>query len=346
MLSCYSQKYAVCCCHSGRCAYLRPSSIPPTTNIKAPEELPRGAGLPNSYIHRHVWLGLTALQKKDKEDLLGAPLLPDGLFGASITLATQRFQRLEEGRLSCGIICRWRLLPPSRRLPPRTQGNGVRRRPRGVDGVMWLPLPLHPPLASRRRPRRSPPRHRLAPTATLLLCHRPREDPGAPPQCSWMVFSCFSSSDPISSNVTQLYDASTDEGELWMRDGLQPLPPCPSTSPPPPSRCVPCADRIVHAVCRNLTDGVNLVMEAAGHDIKITKSECPKLLDPIGPAGPPGNQDALNWWLLILIIGIIIIIIIIFMVCHKIKKCYKTPEDQRRSEDGPPAETMLEEFPV
>ena len=47
---------------------------------------------------RHVWLGLTALSRKDRKDLLGAPVSTEGLFG-SITSDTQRFRRLEEERL-------------------------------------------------------------------------------------------------------------------------------------------------------------------------------------------------------------------------------------------------------
>ena len=47
---------------------------------------------------RHVWLGLTALSKKDREDLLGAPVSSEGLFGSNSSV-TQRFSRLEEERV-------------------------------------------------------------------------------------------------------------------------------------------------------------------------------------------------------------------------------------------------------
>jgi len=47
---------------------------------------------------RHVWLGLTALSKKDREDLLGAPVSTEGLFG-SVSSVTQRFSHLEEERV-------------------------------------------------------------------------------------------------------------------------------------------------------------------------------------------------------------------------------------------------------
>ena len=36
----------------------------------------------------HVWLGLTALSKKDREDHLGAPMSTEGLFG-SVSSVTQ-----------------------------------------------------------------------------------------------------------------------------------------------------------------------------------------------------------------------------------------------------------------
>ena len=47
---------------------------------------------------RHVWPGLTALSKKDREDLLGATVSTEGLFG-SVSSVTQRFNRLEEERV-------------------------------------------------------------------------------------------------------------------------------------------------------------------------------------------------------------------------------------------------------
>ena len=46
---------------------------------------------------RHVWLRLTALSQKDREDLLGAPVSTEGLFG-SVFSVTQ-FSRLEEERV-------------------------------------------------------------------------------------------------------------------------------------------------------------------------------------------------------------------------------------------------------
>ena len=71
----------------------------------------------------HAWLGLTALCKKDRDDLLGAPLSTEGLFG-SITLVTQRFSRLEEERAQLS-----RMLPLV--LPQRSEREAtVRRRER------------------------------------------------------------------------------------------------------------------------------------------------------------------------------------------------------------------------
>jgi len=147
---------------------------------------------------RHVWLGLTALSRKDREDLLGAPVSTEGLFG-SITSVTQRFSRLEEERVQLS-----RMLPLALpRAPPqgRERGAKVRRRerrrcrdPRGSrcplihgDG---LPDPGRPHLsrgplggvqrppgavwrgeeASRRREWFSPPRtrERIPPPPSLL----------------------------------------------------------------------------------------------------------------------------------------------------------------------------------
>ena len=67
---------------------------------------------------RHVWLGLTALYKKDREDLLGAPVSTEGLFG-SISSVTQRFSHLEEERVQLSRMLP--LAPPQapQRAPPR-----------------------------------------------------------------------------------------------------------------------------------------------------------------------------------------------------------------------------------
>ena len=70
-----------------------------------------------------MWLGLTALSKKDRDDLLGAPVSTEGLFG-SVTTVTQRFRRLEEERVQLS-----RMLPLA--LPQRGEREPtVRRRER------------------------------------------------------------------------------------------------------------------------------------------------------------------------------------------------------------------------
>ena len=106
---------------------------------------------------RHVWLGLTALSKKDREDLLGAPVSTEGLFGL-ITSVTQRFSRLEEERVQHSRMLPLALPQAPQRAPPRAslqarersatvrQGRGARARgalhlfgpPRGTGSVPAL----------------------------------------------------------------------------------------------------------------------------------------------------------------------------------------------------------------
>ena len=59
-----------------------------------------------------ISLGLTALSKKDREDLLGAPVSTEGLFG-SVSSVTQRFSRLEEERVQLSRMLS--LAPPPTR---------------------------------------------------------------------------------------------------------------------------------------------------------------------------------------------------------------------------------------
>ncbi|XP_076583065.1 uncharacterized protein LOC143318544 isoform X2 [Chaetodon auriga] len=88
---------------------------------------------------------------------------------------------------------------------------------------------------------------------------------------------CFNSSDPVAVNATVMFDFNKDNENLWSRRSQDvPLPPCSSSSTPLDSQCAVCLDRIVHAVCRNLTGGVNVIMEAGEQQVKISKSECPK----------------------------------------------------------------------
>ena len=53
----------------------------------------------------HVFVEITTLQRKDREDILGAPITSEGLFG-SISSVTQRFIRLEKEKtqLSCHLL--------------------------------------------------------------------------------------------------------------------------------------------------------------------------------------------------------------------------------------------------
>ena len=66
---------------------------------------------------RHVWLGLTALAKKDRDDLLGAPVATEGLFG-SIASVTQRFNRLEVEKAQLS-----RMLPLAHPQAPPARGS-------------------------------------------------------------------------------------------------------------------------------------------------------------------------------------------------------------------------------
>jgi len=82
---------------------------------------------------RHLWLGLTALSKKDRDDLLGAPVSTEGLFGL-ITSVTQRFCRLEEERAQLS-----RMLPLV--LPQRGErGATVRRKERRRSRAPTAPV--------------------------------------------------------------------------------------------------------------------------------------------------------------------------------------------------------------
>jgi len=99
---------------------------------------------------RHVWLGLTALSRSDRDDLLEAPISTAGLFG-SVTAVTQRFRRLEEEREQIS-----RMLPLA--LPQRGErGPTVRRRDRRRASVPIASVasPAHP-LSSVQRFQRAP----------------------------------------------------------------------------------------------------------------------------------------------------------------------------------------------
>ncbi|KAM8745493.1 uncharacterized protein AB9X84_016701 isoform 1-T2 [Acanthopagrus schlegelii] len=99
--------------------------------------------------------------------------------------------------------------------------------------------------------------------------------------------NCYSSSDPAAENATIVYDFNVHQGDFWSR-GVedvqdQPLPHCSSTSLPRETQCTVCLDKVVYAVCRKLKDDVVLTMEALERHIKISKSDCPKLLSDAAP---------------------------------------------------------------
>jgi len=114
---------------------------------------------------RHVWLGLKALSRKDRDDLLGAPVSTEGLFG-SISSVTQRFRRLEDEKSQLS-----RMLPLA--LPQRGErGATVRRRERCRFRAPMAPAapftssagPAEPAQYRTRRDRlRDPDRPRQAP---------------------------------------------------------------------------------------------------------------------------------------------------------------------------------------
>jgi len=98
----------------------------------------------------HVWLGLTALSKKDREDLLGAPVSAEGLFGP-ISSVTQCFSRLEEERVQLSRMLPLALPQAPQRTPPRAslqareRSATVRRRERRWHGA---PVPAAPSTSS------------------------------------------------------------------------------------------------------------------------------------------------------------------------------------------------------
>lgn len=137
--------------------------------------------------------------------------------------------------------------------------------------------------------------------------------------CKTRMTACFNSSDPVAVNAGLLYDDNAEDGDLWSRGGQSgPLPLCSASSAPPDSRCLVCRDRIVFAVCRNLTHAVEMMMEAEGHQVKISKSECPKLR----------SDDAPQWQLPVYIILLFLLIGVLLFICGK---CYRKSKKQRRN---------------
>lgn len=88
-----------------------------------------------------------------------------------------------------------------------------------------------------------------------------------------MDFTCFSSSDPAAHRASLLFDFYNDDENLWSRSSSDvPLPSCSSSPPPPDSRCLVCVQHAVSAVCRNLADGVKVMLEAGADQVQISKS--------------------------------------------------------------------------
>ncbi|KAF1385264.1 hypothetical protein PFLUV_G00105920 [Perca fluviatilis] len=88
---------------------------------------------------------------------------------------------------------------------------------------------------------------------------------------------CFRSDAPAAQRASLLYEENNDDGNLWTRTSQDaPLPLC-SSSHPPDSSCLVCTNQTVFVVCRNLTKGVKVMMEAGTDQVLLSKSECPEL---------------------------------------------------------------------
>ncbi|KAK2835064.1 hypothetical protein Q5P01_015548 [Channa striata] len=119
-----------------------------------------------------------------------------------------------------------------------------------------------------------------------------------------MAFLCFNTPDPAAVNATKLYDYNNDDGDLWNRQSQ--LPPCSSSPSPPEFLCLVCLQIMVYAVCRNLTNGVEMVMEGVGVHINIVKSECPKLLSDDDHTGHLNSAIIASSCIIIIIIGLVL----------------------------------------
>ncbi|XP_078802333.1 uncharacterized protein LOC105353982 isoform X4 [Oryzias latipes] len=92
-----------------------------------------------------------------------------------------------------------------------------------------------------------------------------------------MDISCFTSADSAARNATRLYNGDVDTGDFWFRDDLSaPLPAYSSVSYAT-TQCTVCVDQLVHAVCRNLSAGVRMVMEGVGVNVPISEDGCPQI---------------------------------------------------------------------
>ncbi|TDH08984.1 hypothetical protein EPR50_G00103360 [Perca flavescens] len=120
---------------------------------------------------------------------------------------------------------------------------------------------------------------------------------------------CFRSYDQAAQRASLLYDSNHDNGALWTRTNQDaPLPLC-SSSHPPDSSCLVCTNQTVFVVCRNLTKGVKVMMEAGTDQVFISKSDAPQSLLPVIIAS------------ILIFIIFIIIIIIGWGFCRK--RCFK-----------------------
>lgn len=113
----------------------------------------------------------------------------------------------------------------------------------------------------------------INPVSGLSGLRRPNKLPCLCLLSPQMNLSCYNSSDPVAANADLLYDFNDDEENFWERNRtVTTLPSC-SSSLPPDSPCQVClSDRTVYAMCRNLADGVKMMMEAGKHQVRISKS--------------------------------------------------------------------------
>ncbi|XP_039667129.1 uncharacterized protein LOC120565391 isoform X3 [Perca fluviatilis] len=122
---------------------------------------------------------------------------------------------------------------------------------------------------------------------------------------------CYSSDDINAMKATLVFDDNNDDGNLWTRTSQDaPLPLC-SSSHPPDSSCLVCTNQTVFVVCRNLTKGVKVMMEAGTDQVLLSKSECPD----------PPSVDAPQSLLAVIIPFILLILIIGGVFCRK--RCRK-----------------------
>ncbi|KAL7397740.1 hypothetical protein ABVT39_027168 [Epinephelus coioides] len=126
--------------------------------------------------------------------------------------------------------------------------------------------------------------------------------------------NCFKSLSPTAVNATVLYDFDDDDHHFWSRRNLTvPLPPCVSSSfssPPPNSNCLVChGKKMVFAICRNLTKGVKLTMEAGSDWVNLTATNCPEPSSDGSDDGASKSQLlAIILLLLLLLIGLLLYI--------------------------------------